>query len=257
MLNDLVIPLGLLHGFALTLMRLAGIFAFLPIPGAGAGTPAARIVLALAVTMSLAPRWPELDGTATLSTLVAWSAGEAVLGLLTGLAVATIADAFLLGAQFLSLPAGYGYASTFDPNTNADSGILLIFAQLLTSLLFFATGFDRLIIRAFADSLYTCPPGTFRTSVGMVPEIIRLGTGMFVLAVRIALPIAGFLLLVDLALGVLGRINPHIQIINLSFPVKMFVALTLLAATLGIAPRLYGEQSARVLASVQLFFRAK
>ncbi|HYO84256.1 MAG TPA: flagellar biosynthetic protein FliR, partial [Bryobacteraceae bacterium] len=158
MQGDLVISLAMLHGFALTLVRLAGIFAFLPLPGTSAGAPAARIMLALAVTMSLAPAWPDLDGTATLSTLIAWCAAEAVLGVLTGLAVSTIADAFLLGAQFLSLPAGYAYASTFDPNTNADSGILLIFAQLLTGVLFFATGFDRLIIRAFADSLVTCPP---------------------------------------------------------------------------------------------------
>ena len=257
MQSDLIIPLALLHGFALTLFRLAGIFAFLPLPGQHSGTPAARMVLALAVTMSLASRWPELDGTAGLSTLLVWCVAEAVLGIITGLAVATVAEAFLLGAQFLSLPAGYAYASTFDPNTNADSGILLIFAQLLTSVLFFATGFDRLILRAFADSLVTCPPGTFSTHAGMVPEIIRLGTGMFVLAVRLALPIAGFLLLVDLALGILGRINPHIQIINLSFPIKMLVALVMLALTIGITPRLYMEQSTRVLTTIQFFFRAR
>ena len=61
----------------------------------------------------------------------------------------------------LGLQAGYAYASTIDPNTEADSGILLVFAQLMAGLLFFALGLDREVLRLFAQSLDKIPPGAY------------------------------------------------------------------------------------------------
>lgn len=253
MRSDVSFALPMLYGFALTLARIAGIFVFIPLPGSGAGSPMARIILALACTMSLSSRWPEVGNAGSTATFTLWLLTESVLGVLIGLAVGFITDAFLLGAQVLSMPAGYAYASTFDPNTNADSGILLIFAQLLAALMFFATGLDRQIIHAFAQSLQTLPPGSFVAQSSMMTEIIRLGTSMFLLALRLALPIVALLLLVDLALGILGRLNPHMQIVSLSFPVKMVVSIVLLAITLDVVPRLFREQSMRTMEAIAGF----
>jgi flagellar biosynthetic protein FliR len=255
MRGELSIALPALYGFALTLARIAGIFVFLPMPGNSAGAPMARIVLALACTMSLASKWPEAAGIASAGTFAFWLISEAVLGVLIGLAVGFITDAFLMGAQILSMPAGYAYASTFDPNTNADSGILLIFAQLMAGLMFFTTGLDRQIIHAFAQSLDTVPPGSFVVKPAMTAEIIRLGTSMFMLALRLAIPIVALLLLVDLALGILGRLNAQMQIVNLSFPIKMLVSIVLLAATLTVVPHLFREQSARTMHAITGFVR--
>lgn len=245
--GELEIALPLLYGFALTLARISGVFVFLPMPGSGAGSPLARVVLALACTMALASRWPAPVEIGSAGVFAAWMVSEALLGLLTGVAAGFITDAFLLGAQALSMPSGYGYASTFDPNTNADSGILLIFAQLLAGMLFFTTGLDRHMIRAFADSLESVPPGSFTVRASMAAELIRLGSTMFTLAVRLALPITALLLIVDLALGILGRLNAHIQIVSLAFPAKMLVSMLVLAAVLGVTPRLFREQSAKAM----------
>ena len=213
----------------------------------------ARIVLALACTMSLAPKWPEIAGIASVGSFIFWLVAEAVLGVLVGLAVGFIADAFLLAAQVLAMPAGYAYASTFDPNTNADSGILLILAQLLAGLMFVTTGLDRQIIKVFADSLETVPPGAFVAEPAMATELIRLGATVFTVALRLAIPVVALLLIVDLALGILGRLNAQIQIVNLAFPVKMLVTLVLLAALLSVVPRLFREQSGEVLETVSRF----
>lgn len=255
MRGDLSIALPLLYGFALTLARISGIFVFLPLPGRDSGAPMARIVLALACTMALAPKWPEATALGSAGTFIWWMLAEAVMGVLIGLAVGFITDALVLGAQVLSMPAGYGYASTFDPNTNADSGILQIFAQLLAGLMFFATGLDRQIIHAFALSLDTVPPGSFVATPAMIPEIIRLGASMFTLALRLAIPIVALLLIVDLSLGILGRLNAQMQIVTLSFPAKMLVSILLLAATLGAVPRLFSEQSAKTMEAVAGFIR--
>lgn len=252
--GDLSISLSLLYGFALTLVRTSGIFVFLPFPGNHVGTAAPRIVLALACTFALSPRWPEIPGPLGAGEFVALIVREAVLGVLTGVTTGLIAEAFVLAAQVLSLPAGYAWASTFDPNTQADSGILLIFAQLAAGLLFFAFGLDRHIIRAFAAGMETCPPGSFVPNAGLVPELTRIGTAMFSVAVRLAMPIVGLLLLVDVAMGVLGRINSHVQIISLSMPVKMLITIVLLASMMTILPRVYERHADTAMTAVRGFF---
>jgi len=253
MQGDLSIALSLLYGFALTLVRIAGIFVFLPFPGTHSGPGAARVVLALACTFALLPQWPLVERVLTTGDFVAFIVREALLGLLTGVATGFIAEAFLIAAQVLSLPAGYAYASTFDPNTQADSGILLILSQLMAGLLFFAFGLDRHLIRAFADSLISYPPGTFTANGALVEELTRAGTAMFSVAVRLAMPIVGLLLLVDVAMGVLGRLNAHMQIVSVSMPVKMLITIALLASMMAVIPRVYERHADIVLTAVRGF----
>ena len=95
------------------------------------------------------------------ATLAGWVLSESALGLAIGVSVAITLEAFMLAAQVLGLQAGYAYASTIDPNTEADSGILLVFAQLMAGMLFFALGLDREILRLFAQSLDRIPAGVY------------------------------------------------------------------------------------------------
>lgn len=251
---DVNFTLSLLFGFVLTLIRVSGIFIFLPLPGVQAGPTVARVAFSLASTLALAPLWPRIDGVPAVSTLFVWAAGEAALGLLAGVAVGWISEIFVVGTQILSVQSGYSFASTFDPNTQADSGILQIFAQLFAGLLFFATGLDGQIVRAFALSLETVPPGTFVVNASMGIVLIRLGGEIFSLALRLALPVVGLLFLVDLILGILGRVNSQMQIISLSLPVKMLVSLVMLASLLTVFPILYRSQSVRVMEAVRTQF---
>lgn len=253
MQGDLSLSIPMLLGFALTLARLAGIFVFLPIPGAQTGPSAARVILALACTIAVSSRWPQPEGLPGAWTVAGWLAGEASLGLLVGVIVGLVAEAFLLGAQILSMPAGYAYASAFDPNTQADSGILLVFAQLMAGLLFFTTGLDRQVMYAFAESLTTYPPGTFTPTAGMALEAIRFGASIFTLALRLAMPVLGLLLLVDIALGVLGRLNPNVQTVHLAFPAKMLISLVMLSMTLSLVPRLYQSHANHAMETIRTF----
>jgi len=245
--GELNITLGLLFGFALTLIRFTSIFVFLPWPGAQAGPSVARVVFSVACTFAVQPLWPRIEGVPTPAMLIAWSLSEAALGLAAGVAVGWISEIFVIGAQSLSVQVGYSFASTFDPNTQADSGILQIFAQLAAGLLFFATGMDHHIIRAFALSLEKCPPGSFVLDRSMATALIRIGGEVFGLALRLALPVIGLLFLVDLVMGVVGRVNSQMQIIGLSFPIKMLAGLAMLAALTSVFPILYTTESARVL----------
>jgi flagellar biosynthesis protein FliR len=67
------------------------------------------------------------------------------------------------------------------------------------------------------------------------------------LAFRLALPVTAFLLLLDLALALLGRTQPHMPLIQLAMPVKMGAAFVLLAWQSSILPGVLGRAMTEVL----------
>jgi flagellar biosynthesis protein FliR len=168
-----------------------------------------------------------------------------------GVAIAIAMEVFTMGAQVLGLQAGYAYASTIDPNTQADSGVLLVFAQLVAGMLFFALGLDREVLRLFAESLVKAPPGVYRFGPEAGLSMIRLGSSMFSLGVRLALPVVALLMMVDVALALLGRVNSQLQLLHLAFPAKMLTGLMVLSWVAVLFPRLMGQSSALAWATVR------
>ncbi len=252
---DLTLSASTLLAFALVLSRIAGVFVFVPFPTQDAGPAPARIVLALAAALSLLPRWPSIDTDhLTLGTMALWMVSELALGTAMGLMVAFVSESLTFGAQVLSLQAGYGYASVVDPTTQADSNVLPVLAQLTAGLLFFTTGLHRFVISALAASLDSYPPGNFAVSQGFARTVVQLGSSVFTAGLRLAFPVIALMLMADLALGVLGRINSQLQMGHNAFPVKMLLTLVTLAAVVAVAPSLYQAYSSEVFRTLRALF---
>ena len=243
-----------LFGFLFVLVRIAGIFTFAPLPGIKEGPAAVRALLSLAITIALFPLWPKASGIdQSVGRLTGAIVCEAALGITIGLGVAFVTEALQMAAQVAGLQAGYGYASTVDPATQADSSVLLIFAQLFSGLLFFAAGLDREVIRACALSMQAFPPGQFRISSDLAESLVRLGGGVFSMGLRLALPVVALLGMVDLSLALLGRINSQLQLLTLAFPVKMLAALVLLGIMAMLFQRVFLLYAGQMLAVIRHF----
>jgi flagellar biosynthetic protein FliR len=252
MSTELTLSTGTLFAFLLVLARVSGALTFVPLPGLSSVPGPGRLFLALGFTFCLTSRWPVVDVSAmTPFRLLAWAAAEAVIGLAIGVAVAVSLEAFTFAAQVLGLPAGYGYASTVDPNTQADSGILLVLAQLAAGLLFFALGLDREVLKLFAQTLDRIPAGAYIFGPNAARALVRLASILFTAGVRLALPIVALLAMVDVALALLGRLNAQLQLLSLAFPVKMLVALAILAWLLALHPRILMEVFGQAMAGAR------
>ena len=227
---SLTVQVDTLYAFMLVLARVAGAVTFVPIPGFNASSGPARTVFVLGLALALYPMWPTVRaGNVTPGSLLLWSAAESVVGIAIGISVAIVLESFMLAGQILGLQAGYAYAQTVDPNTQADSGILLVFAQLMAGLCFFALGLDREVLRLFAESLTKIPPGTYVLGTHSAEPVIRLSSMVFSVGIRLALPVVALLVMVDVALALLGRLNSQLQLLQMAFPVKMLVALLVLS----------------------------
>ena len=247
----LTVPASALFGFLMVLVRMTGAFVFVPLPVSDAGPSQLRIVIALACTFALYPRWPAMNPPDSIALMLVWLISEAALGISIGLAVAFISESLTVGAQMLSVQAGYGFASVVDPTTQADSAVLIVVAQLTAGLLFFATGLDHQVVHAFAWSLDKYPPGAFAISRNAAEMLLRTGAGVFVVGLRIALPIIGLMLMTDVSLALLGRINSQLQLVSLAFPAKMLVALAMLSTILVVFPSLYNGFASQVFGALR------
>ncbi len=246
------IPASLLYGFLLVLARMAGIFTFLPLPGLKAGPDSAKIVLSLALTFALYSRWPVIQSApVSMMHVAGWMLAEAGIGLAIGLAVAFILEAVMMAAQAISTQAGFAYASTVDPNTEADVTVLLMIAQLTSGLLFFAMGLDRQLLSILARSLELHPPGTFTASRPSVEALIMLGSGIFSTGLRLVLPLITLLFLIDLSVGLLGRLNSQLQLIALAFPLKIVTAMAALSFLVLLLPKLFAQSAGLAFRAIE------
>jgi len=239
MRGDLAVPIPLLLGFLLTLVRVSGVFVFVPIPGVSSALSPARVILSVGITFALFSHWPIVTGTPSVESFVMWILLEAALGVGTGLAVAFVMEAFGVGAQILGLQAGYAFASMVDPNTQADSSVLVVLSQVAAGLLFFAMGLDHEVIRILARSLETHPAGSFSLSRGAAEQMLMIGSTMFTTGLRLAMPMVAIFVMLDISLALLGRVNTQLQLLHLSFPIKMIVALGLLGSLTFMFPALF------------------
>jgi flagellar biosynthetic protein FliR len=253
--TDSALGIHSLYGFLLVLARVSGVFALAPLPGFQSGPRPARIALSVALTLALFPLWPRVDASrADVARLLLWVLPEIAVGVTIGLGVALILEVFLMAAQVLSLNAGFSFAQTIDPTTQAESGVLLVFAQLAGGLIFFALGFDREVIRTLAYSLEAHPAGAW-ISRPAAESVLRCGADMLALAVRLALPCVALLVLVDIALGLLGRLNAQLQLLTLAFPIKMTGALVLAGWATVLLPKLLAVYGAGVFGTLRQALR--
>jgi len=241
---DFTLDLSVVYKFLLVLARVSGLIAMAPIPGFTASPGSARVILSVALAVALLPASSApLANAPSLAQLAGWIASEAAFGLTVGVAIAFLLEGMQAAAQMIGLQAGYSFASTIDPTTQADTTTLQLMAQLLAGSLFFALGLDRQVIHILAVSFESIPQGAYALDWPSAGSIARLGSGIFSTGLRLALPVLALMILLDIAFAVLGRLHAQLQLLSLAFAVKMLVALAFLTSVLSFYPTVF-EQTA-------------
>lgn len=245
------LPVHVLASYLLVMARMGGVMTFIPMPGLKNGPDMARVAFAVLSAFLLFPVWAKSRALPIAPEyFVAGMASEAVMGVGVGLAIAYLAEILAMAAQTVSLQAGYGFASTIDPTTDADAGFLVVLAQLLAGVLFFACGIDRQVLAILGQSFERVPPGGCALSPSLVAALSEAGSTIFSTGLRLALPVIALLAMTDIALALIGRLNAHVQVQTLGFPAKMVAGLALLAWISTLIPTVFQQASREILTLV-------
>lgn len=235
----------LLAAAVFTGARVAGLMVFCPFLGSNALPLPAKAGLTLLLTLLLHP----LHGPTALA-LGAWpwvrvALGEAMIGLVLGLAANFLFEGALLAGQILGVQIGYSLANVFDPQTQADTPVLAEFHQTAMLLLFLQLDVHHWLLRALVRSFAYLPPGRAFLTLAAVGGLLHAAGGIFLAGVQIAAPSLVATLIADVALGFLGKASPQLPVLLIGIAVKNVLGLSVLGMALAYWPRLFNQQFAR------------
>ncbi len=182
---------------------------------------------------------------------------EALLGFTLGFAIRLVFAGFSLMGEVISVQGGLGAASVLDPASDASTPAMASLTNLFAILALCALGGDHAILRVIADSLVRLPIGSVSLDGSLLGGIASLGFVIFEVAVKLAMPVTCAMLLANLAVGILGRTIPQLNLMTVQLPAMLALTFFLLAlgseafiGTIGRSIETWiGDVAARVLGS--------
>lgn len=158
--------------------------------------------------------------------------GEVLVGLIIGFTVRLIFAAVEMAGQLAGFQMGLAIANVFDPVTSTQLPIVSQMENMVAMLIFLAANAHHLVLRALAESFRIVPLLGFQFNRSLMSMLSDLTGGMFVTAVKIAAPVMVALLLTSLALGLVARVVPQMNIFIVAMPVKIVIGLVFMALAL-------------------------
>ncbi len=203
------------------------------LPGFGESMVPARLRLALALVLALMlgailePRLPPPPEQPM--SLFALVGGEVLIGLMFGAIGRLMLSALSVAGQVIGMQSGLAFAQTFDPSLGSQGAIFSTFLNLTGVVLIFTTGLHHMFITGLLGSYELIGPGTIPLpsdakdlATDTVAQSYRLG-------IQMASPLIAFGLIFYLALGVLSRLMPQVQIFFVAMPSNVLVGITIFA----------------------------
>ena len=222
-------------------LRVSLVVIFLPFFGSGG--IAARIKGALAMVLTALMYAVYIPASATLANTNWFSLffGETMIGLALGLSISFVFEAVQVAGQICGLQLGYSLESLIDPQTQAQSPTLSMFCYTVAALIFLQLNIHQCMLRVLAASFSQLPPGTFVVSRALPYELIRESGTMLSLGVQIAAPVTLAAIVVDVALGFIGRAAQQLPVMLVGISIKELVGMGMLATVITLWPASLGR----------------
>lgn len=216
-----------------TFLRVIAVFTAAPVFSSRAIPVRAKIALAFFVALAAQASLPDMPVIGFNDPQALGVAVQQVgVGLAIGFAVRVVFSAVELAGEVVGFQMGLNFAAFFDPSIGAQSSAVARFFGQMTSLLFLAMNGHLMVLFAIIRSYQSFPVDqNFLESLAHM-KLQRLGADLFASALWIALPMVGMLMFVNLALGIVSRVAPQMNIFAVGFPITLVVGLIGIAVTL-------------------------
>jgi flagellar biosynthetic protein FliR len=251
---DLQVPTATLVALVLATARGTG-FVLLAPPFSSNAIPSpvkGAMALALAVTVygRIAPGLPD----PTASFLIVTAITEVAIGAALGFLVQLLFTAVQMAGDILDVTGGFSLQPAYDPLAMSTNGPIGKLHFQLASTLLFTSGGHLMIVRGFVTSYKGLPVGAAVPTAQLSQDLIHAFSMMFLAGLQIAGPLVAVLLLADIALALLSRAAPALNIFQMGFPVKIMLTLALLGLTFPLLPAALDtliEQATRAIVSLK------
>lgn len=212
-------------------MRILGLMIAAPVFGNQRFSVRLRVGLALMVAIIVAPTLPPLPAVAPDSAAgLGIVAQQLLIGLAMGFVMRMVFTAVEMAGELIGLQMGLGFAVFYDPQNSGQMPIIGQFLGLIATLAFLAANGHLMVLSMLADSFRVMPIDTQMVDPGLWKTIAGWGSRILYSALLLALPVVAALLMTSLALAVLTRAAPQLNVFAVGFPITLligFIALLL------------------------------
>ncbi len=229
---------------------------FMPLLGS-VTPPLVRAALSLVLSLALIFVLPRPVAPPPTLFEVCWAlACEALLGLSLAFLLRVIFAGIQLGGELVGMQIGFGVAQVIDPVTGIQAPILAQLTYLVAFLLFLVFDLHHPFFRALGEGLRYWPPGSLRPDPRLFLFLTKEGLTLFGISLKILAPLLAFMLLIQIALGVVSRFVPQINIMIVSFPLTTGLGLLFFGLTLMLVPKVLSPAFGRAVGLFPLIFKA-
>jgi len=161
-------------------------------------------------------------------------AGEAMIGLIMGFFLSILYAAFTTAGQFFSLQIGFGASETFDPLAEVELPLMGTFLNLVAMFIFVATsGFQKLFLIGVQGSFSAMRAADLVARRDDLVQFLLRATGaLFQQSLVLAMPVLGTLFVISVAMGLLSKAAPQMNLLTEGFPISLAVTFFLLVTAL-------------------------
>jgi flagellar biosynthetic protein FliR len=216
--------------FLIVLARVSGIFVAAPLFSNRAVPRQVKIgltfIIALIIYTARLPETGRLPSGLTAYTLLL--AGELIIGLVIGFVAQLVFAAVMLAGQMIDFQMGFSIVNVIDPLNLTQVPLVGSFKNILALLVFLTTNGHHYLLDALYRSFDMIPLFGFQGRTTMVEAILDMFGTMFVTGIKIAIPVVGAIFVAEVAMGIIARTVPQMNVFIVGIPAKIFVGLAVM-----------------------------
>ena len=193
----------------------------------------ARLVLGLSIALAITPALPKTDAMDPASGQgLLILAQQMLIGFAMGFSMRLVFSAIDLAGTMISNQMGLGFATAYDPQSAANTAVVSEFLGMLALLVFLAINGHLMVIATLGRSFGELPIGGVELASESWMNMAKAGGLLFSSGVMLSLPIVVALLITNIALAVLGRVAPQLNLMAIGFPVTIVLGFAALLVSL-------------------------
>jgi flagellar biosynthetic protein FliR len=161
---------------------------------------------------------------------------EAMIGLALAFSVQLVLVSAELAGHLAGFQLGFSYASLVDPQSGARNSVMSALYGMLALFVFLAIDGHHEMLRALAASYDAMPVGAWHVEGNIGMLVARMFGLIFTVGLQLAAPVILVLMVVELALGLMARTMPSLNLMMSGAPVRLLIGLIAVMATLQVIP---------------------
>lgn len=228
--------------------------ALMVLPGFGELSIPPRVRLAFALTLAFVLYPLVVDLIPPMPSngfgLVAFIGGEVLIGIVIGTIARILVASLQIAGTIIAFNSGLGSAQLFDPTAGQQGAITGAFLATIGVTLLFVTNLHHLMLFALVDSYQLFAPGG-GFPVGDFSNIAsQVVARSFRIGMQIAMPVVLVGVMIYVAMGLMARLMPQMQVFFIALPLQILVAFTILALTIGAGMLLFLDHFETVIRDI-------